>query len=72
MGYTCRITSECVSCGACEPECPYDCISEDSSNDKYVIDSECCCFDGCGGWSTTPCMEVCPAIAIVRVTCGST
>ena len=30
------IHDACISCGACEPECPVDCIS--AGDDKYVID----------------------------------
>jgi NAD-dependent dihydropyrimidine dehydrogenase PreA subunit len=48
------ITDECISCGACEPECPVGCISE--GEDKYVID-ESQCID-CGS-----CAAVCPVEA---------
>ena len=30
------ITEECINCGACEPECPNEAISE--GEDIYVID----------------------------------
>lgn len=46
-----RISDECISCGACAPECPVDAISE--GDDKYVIDEEKCIE--CGG-----CADVCP------------
>lgn len=49
------ISDECISCGACEPECPVDAISE--GDDKYVIDAELC--TDCGA-----CVEVCPTEAI--------
>ena len=52
-----KITDECVSCGACEPECPVEAISE--GEDKYVIDPEKC--TDCGS-----CAEVCPNDAIVQ------
>lgn len=45
------INSECVSCGACESECPASAISE--GDDKYVINAELC--TDCGN-----CHEVCP------------
>ena len=45
------ITDECISCGACEPECPVSCISE--GDGKYVIDEDACIE--CGA-----CAEVCP------------
>ena len=32
------ITEECINCGACEPECPNEAISE--GEDIYVIDPE--------------------------------
>lgn len=49
-----KISDECISCGACEAECPVDAISE--GNDKYVIDSETCI--DCGS-----CAGVCPVDA---------
>ena len=48
------INDECISCGACEPECPVDCIS--SGDDKYVIDEDECI--DCGS-----CADVCPVDA---------
>ena len=50
-----KISDECISCGACEPECPVEAISED--DDKYTIDAELC--TDCGA-----CVEVCPVEAI--------
>lgn len=52
-----KITDDCVSCGACEAECPVDAISE--GEDTYVIDPEKC--TDCGS-----CAEVCPNDAIVQ------
>lgn len=46
---------ECISCGACEPECPVNAISE--VEDTYVIDEKLC--EDCGD-----CVEVCPVDAI--------
>ena len=34
------ITEECINCGACEPECPNEAISE--GDDIYVIDPKLC------------------------------
>lgn len=45
------ITDECISCGACEPECPVSCIS--AGDTTYVIDPDACIE--CGN-----CAEVCP------------
>lgn len=50
------ITEDCVSCGACQDECPEGAISE--GEDRYVIDAELC--TDCG-----TCVDVCPAEAIV-------
>lgn len=49
------ISDECISCGACEPECPVEAISEGSS--KYEIDAEVCI--DCG-----VCVDECPVEAI--------
>ena len=46
-----QINDECISCGACEAECPVSCIS--AGDDKYVIDAEQCIE--CGA-----CAGVCP------------
>lgn len=48
------ITDDCISCGACEPECPVQCISQGEG--KYVIDPEKCIE--CGA-----CANVCPVNA---------
>lgn len=49
-----KISDECISCGACEAECPVAAISE--GDDKYVIDPETCIE--CGA-----CADVCPVAA---------
>lgn len=46
-----KITDDCIMCGACEPECPENAISE--GEDIYIIDPELC--NDCGS-----CAEVCP------------
>jgi NAD-dependent dihydropyrimidine dehydrogenase PreA subunit len=48
------ITDECISCGACEPECPVNAISE--GDGKFVISEECI---DCGA-----CAPICPVDAI--------
>jgi len=53
-----KITDECVSCGACQDECPNEAISEGDS--QYVIDPEKC--TSCGA-----CVDACPNEAIVEV-----
>ena len=51
------ITEDCINCGACEPECPNEAISE--GEEIYVIDpnlcTECVCFHG-----HEACQAVCP------------
>ncbi len=48
------INDECISCGACEAECPVSAISE--GDDKYVINPDLC--TECGS-----CADVCPVDA---------
>lgn len=48
------INEECVSCGACESECPVNAISE--GDGKFVIDAATC--TDCGA-----CSAVCPTDA---------
>lgn len=50
------IEDTCINCGACEPECPVEAISE--GDGKYVIDAEKCI--DCGA-----CANVCPVDAPV-------
>lgn len=52
-----KITDNCVNCGACEPDCPVEAITE--KDDKRVIDQEKCI--SCG-----TCVASCPAEAIVE------
>jgi len=52
-----KITEECISCGACEPECPNEAISEEE--DIYVIDPEKC-TECVGYFDESQCAEVCP------------
>ncbi|HIW20791.1 MAG TPA: 4Fe-4S binding protein [Candidatus Dorea intestinavium] len=49
------IGDECISCGACEAECPTEAISQGDS--KYVIDADACV--DCGA-----CAAQCPTEAI--------
>ena len=51
------ITDECISCGACEPECPVSCIT--AGDDKYHIDEDECIE--CGS-----CADVCPVDATIQ------
>lgn len=50
-----KISSECISCGTCEGECPVSAIS--NGGDIFVIDAGTCI--DCGA-----CAGVCPVDAI--------
>lgn len=52
-----HITDECINCGACEPECPNEAISE--GDDKYVIDPNLC-TECVGFHGYEACQAVCP------------
>ncbi|MBC3517381.1 DUF362 domain-containing protein [Neobittarella massiliensis] len=52
-----KITDECISCGACEADCPVGAIS--AGDDKYVIDADTCI--DCGA-----CAGTCPVGAPVE------
>ena len=51
------ITSECINCGACEPECPNNAISQ--GEDIYVIDP-LLCTECVGFHDHEACAAVCP------------
>ena len=51
------ITDQCINCGACEPECPNEAISEDV--DIYVIDPDLC-TECVGFHDHEACQAVCP------------
>jgi len=57
-----KITDACISCGACEPECPNEAIS--AGDTIYVVDPDKCteCY---GFYTESQCMSVCPVEAIV-------
>ena len=51
------ITSECINCGACEPECPNNAISQ--ADEIYVIDP-LLCTECVGFHDYEACAAVCP------------
>ena len=57
-----KITDECISCGACEPECPNEAISEGETT--YVIDPAKC-TECVGAHESSKCVEICPVDACV-------
>ena len=52
-----KITEECISCGACEPECPNGAISE--GDEIYIVDPKKC-TECVGSHESSRCVEVCP------------
>ena len=57
-----KITDDCISCGACESECPNEAISEGET--IYVIDPDKC-TECVGYFESSKCAEVCPVDACV-------
>ncbi len=55
-----KISDECISCGACEPECPNQAISEGDT--IYVIDPAKC-TECVGSYASSRCSEICPVDA---------
>lgn len=51
------ITEECINCGACEPECPNEAISE--GKDIFIIDPSRC-TECVGHHDEEQCAAVCP------------
>ena len=52
-----KITDECISCGACETECPNEAISEGET--IYDIDPAKC-TECVGAHEASQCVDVCP------------
>jgi ferredoxin len=55
-----KITDDCISCGACEPECPNSAISE--GENIYKIDPAKC-TECVGSFDSSRCAAVCPVEA---------
>jgi len=60
---TMKITDECISCGACETECPTNSISEGDT--IYVIDAATC-VDCVGHFDSPQCVTFCPVDCIIQ------
>ena len=52
-----KITDECISCGACEPECPNQAIAEGET--IYAVDPSKC-TECVGSFEDSKCVDVCP------------
>jgi ferredoxin len=57
-----KITDECISCGACEPDCPNQAITEGDT--QYVI-NPARCTECVGSHEASRCAELCPVDACV-------
>jgi ferredoxin len=57
-----KITDECISCGACEPDCPNQAITEGDT--QYVI-NPARCTECVGSHESSRCAELCPVDACV-------
>ena len=55
-----KISDECISCGACEPECPNQAISEGET--IYIINPDKC-TECAGSYASSRCAEICPVDA---------
>ena len=55
------ITTECINCGACEPECPNAAISQ--GVEIYEIDPNKC-TEWVGHYDEPQCQQVCPVDCI--------
>jgi ferredoxin len=52
-----KILEDCISCGACEPECPNEAITQGDT--VYVVAVEKC-TECVGAFDAPKCVEVCP------------
>jgi ferredoxin len=57
-----KINEECISCGACESECPNKAITEGS--ERFEIDPAKC-TECVGAFNESQCAAVCPVEACV-------
>jgi ferredoxin len=57
-----KITEDCISCGACEPDCPNEAITEGET--IYLIDPAKC-TECVGSYESSRCVEICPVDACV-------
>ncbi|MFC1905133.1 YfhL family 4Fe-4S dicluster ferredoxin [Chloroflexota bacterium] len=57
-----KISDECISCGACEPECQNEAISEGET--IYIVDPAKC-TECVGNFESPKCVEICPVDACV-------
>ncbi len=58
-----KINDECISCGACEPECPNQAINEGDTT--YEVDPSRC-TECIGAHESQRCTDVCPVECIEK------
>ncbi len=58
-----KISDDCISCGACEAECPVNAIS--AGDDQYQIDPAKC-VECVGHYDEPQCQGVCPTECISK------
>lgn len=58
------INEDCISCGACEPECPNTAITQGDT--IYVIAPDKC-TECVGAYDAPKCVEVCPVDGCIVV-----
>ncbi len=51
------INEDCINCGACEPECPNEAISEGDPVYVVAVDK---CTECVGAYDSPKCVEICP------------
>ena len=56
------ITTDCINCGACEPECPNEAIGQGDA--IFTIDPEKC-TECVGAYDTEQCVSVCPIDGVI-------
>ncbi len=57
-----KITDECISCGACEPDCPNQAITEGDTLYEIAVDR---CTECVGSYESSRCVDLCPVDACV-------
>jgi ferredoxin len=62
------ITDDCINCGACEPECPNEAISQ--GEEIYEIDPARC-TECVGFHDSEACQDVCPVKCCIPDPCQS-
>ncbi len=58
-----KITEECISCGACETECPNEAITEGET--IYDVEPDKC-TECVGSFDSSRCADVCPVDACIE------